>query len=133
MGDAAMPPLRGGVFATQEPPGGSADGAGNTVRIVAWPGQPLAVNEAAERTVSFKGDVPVCIRVCEPICARSDYTIAVTLFDRPVASITVSGTTRIENCGGTPPRREDWPPRSPAAEAAPGTIAETAKARRHGG
>jgi hypothetical protein len=72
----------------------------NTLRIVAWPEQPLTTRQTSEQTVSFRGEIPVCIRVCEPICARSDYTIGITLFDRPVATINVSGTTRIENCGG---------------------------------
>jgi hypothetical protein len=75
-------------------------GEENVVRIAAWPEQPLTTRQTSEQTVSFRGEVPVCIRVCEPICARSDYTIGITVFDRPVASITVSGTTRIENCGG---------------------------------
>jgi hypothetical protein len=70
----------------------------NTVRIAAWPDQPLAVNQSTDQTISLRGEVPVCIRVCEPICARSDYTIGITIFDRPVASITVSGETRLFNC-----------------------------------
>jgi hypothetical protein len=48
--------------------------------------------------VVVKDVIPLCIRVCEPICARSDYTIGITIFDRPVASITVRGTTRVFNC-----------------------------------
>jgi hypothetical protein len=45
-----------------------------------------------------KEPFPVCIKVCEPICAQSDYTVGVTIFDRPVASITLQGLTRIFNC-----------------------------------
>jgi hypothetical protein len=48
--------------------------------------------------VSVKGQVPICIRVCEPICAKSEYSIGITIFDRPVATITVSGQTRFFNC-----------------------------------
>jgi hypothetical protein len=69
-----------------------------TLRIAAWPDQPLAVNQSSDQTVSFRGEVPVCIRVCEPICARSEYTIGITLFDRPVAAITVTGETRLFSC-----------------------------------
>jgi hypothetical protein len=93
---------RGGVFGAQDVPGGSADGE-NTVRIVAWPDQPVSVRQSSDQTISFRGEIPVCIRVCEPICARSDYSIGITVFDRPVATITVSGQTRIQNCGGTRP------------------------------
>jgi hypothetical protein len=52
------------------------------VRMVAWP----------------KENISVCIRVCEPICVQSDYSIAITIFDKPVASITLQGLTRIFNC-----------------------------------
>jgi hypothetical protein len=55
--------------------------------------------------LSAKEAVPVCIKVCEPICLRSNYTVAIDIFDRPVASITLSGQTVILNC------RDDEPPR----------------------
>jgi hypothetical protein len=97
MTDDTIQPTRGGVFAAQD---GSTD---TVVRITAWPEQPVSVRQTSEQTVSFRGEVPVCIRVCEPICARSDYSIGITVFDRPVATINVSGTTRIENCGGATP------------------------------
>jgi len=92
-----LEPLRGGVFAAQ-------DTGETVVRIAAWPEQPVSVRQTSEQTVSFRGEIPVCIRVCEPICARSDYSIGITVFDRPVATINVSGTTRIDNCGPTPVR-----------------------------
>lgn len=57
---------------------------------------------AEEQVVRFVGfpkePLPVCIKVCEPICAQSDYTVGITIFDRPVASITLQGLTRIFNC-----------------------------------
>lgn len=43
--------------------------------------------------------VPLCIKLCEPICVRSQYTIGVEIFDRPFASITVRGQTVFANCG----------------------------------
>lgn len=46
--------------------------------------------------------VPLCIRLCEPICVSSDYRIAVSIFDRPVMSITVRGTTRFAECDEKP-------------------------------
>ena len=95
--------LRGGVFGAQDDTGGSAGGE-NTVVIAAWPREPLNVRQGSEQTVSFRGEIPVCIRVCEPICARSDYSIGITVFDRPVATINVSGTTRMESCEPRPPR-----------------------------
>ena len=90
--------LRGGVFGAQDVPGGEADG-NNTITIAAWPAEPLSIRQTSEQTISFRGEVSLCIRVCEPICARSDYTVGITLCDRPVASVTVSGTTRLLNCG----------------------------------
>jgi hypothetical protein len=57
-------------------------------------------------TVSAKEPIPVCIKLCEPICARSDYTIGLNIFDNPFASITVRGITQIASCADEPPTRE---------------------------
>ena len=48
--------------------------------------------------------IPVCIKVCEPICAASEYTIAIDIFDRPVAAITIKGLTRLFSCNDENPR-----------------------------
>jgi hypothetical protein len=48
--------------------------------------------------VDVRDQLPVCIRLCEPICAKSDYAIGLDVFDRPVISITVRGMTRLFNC-----------------------------------
>ncbi len=42
--------------------------------------------------------VPLCIRLCEPICAESNYTIGITIFDRPVITIAIRGITRLFGC-----------------------------------
>ena len=42
--------------------------------------------------------IPLCISLCEPICAESSYTIGITIFDRPVISITIRGRTRLSAC-----------------------------------
>ena len=73
-----------------------ANGQASTVSIVGWPREPLQVQQLSE--IAVKGQVPICIRVCEPICARSDYEVGITIFDRPVATISVRGETRIFNC-----------------------------------
>jgi hypothetical protein len=62
----------------------------NKTAIVAWPEEPAAV--------VVRDTVPVCIRLCEPVCADSRYEIGMTIFDKPVATITVKGTTRFYNC-----------------------------------
>jgi hypothetical protein len=62
------------------------DGTDN-INITSWPREPLSIQQ-----------IPVCIRLCEPICARSEYSIDITIFDRPVASIAVAGQTRLFNC-----------------------------------
>ena len=72
---------------------------GDTINIVGWPKEPLNINAAMDSSVAVRGDVPICIRLCEPICAKSEYAIGITIFDRPVATITVSGLTRLFNCG----------------------------------
>jgi hypothetical protein len=67
-----------------------------SVNIATVPQQPLQVEMAMQ--MSSRDPVKLCVSVCEPICAQSDYTIGIDIFDRPVASITVRGTTRLFNC-----------------------------------
>jgi len=52
-----------------------------------------------DTVIAVKGQVPVCLHVCEPVCAESRYRVDITVFDRPVATITVEGETRLFNCG----------------------------------
>lgn len=70
--------------------------ADDTVRIEAWPKDPLAT----QMSVTVHGDepFPVCIKLCEPICVKSEYTIAIDIFDRPVGVVTLRGTTRLFAC-----------------------------------
>lgn len=42
--------------------------------------------------------IPVCLSVCEPICVSSDYRVQISIFDRPVASITIRGRTILSPC-----------------------------------
>ena len=42
--------------------------------------------------------IPICIKLCEPICIESNYTIGISIFDRPVVSITIRGKTRLSSC-----------------------------------
>jgi len=67
-----------------------------TVIVQTNPDQPLHVN--MNMNISAREAIPLCIKVCEPICAQSDYTIGIDIFDRPVASIRVKGQTRFFNC-----------------------------------
>ena len=39
--------------------------------------------------------LPFCIALCEPLCVESAYTIGITMFDRPVITITIRGRTRL--------------------------------------
>jgi hypothetical protein len=75
-----------------------ANGESRTISIVAWPKEPATVNATLDSTVTVRGQIPLCIRLCEPICARSEYTIGITIFDRPVATISIAGLTRFFNC-----------------------------------
>ncbi len=62
--------------------------------------KPLNVNMGM--AVSADKPIPVCIKVCEPICARSSYRIGITIFDQPVAQIAVQGMTRLFECDEAP-------------------------------
>ena len=75
----------------------SFDEAPAHVVVSTEPRRPLAINMNLNAIVP--GTIPVCIKLCEPICARSEYTIGITIFDRPVASITIRGMTRLFNSG----------------------------------
>src|SRR3990170_3410483 len=70
------------------------------VVVATQPGQPLDVN--MNMRVTARETIPLCIKLCEPVCARSDYTIAINIFDNPFASITVRGMTRLFNCNEEP-------------------------------
>lgn len=60
------------------------------------PDRPLAVDMTMN--VVAKEAIAICHRLCEPICAKSEYTIGIEIFDRPVAAITIRGLTRFFNC-----------------------------------
>jgi hypothetical protein len=90
----------------------------NDVRITQWPttdrallshafeDTPAHVIVASEERfdvdmdmrVSAREPIPVCIKLCEPICVESQYTIGIEIFDRPFAAITVRGKTRLFSC-----------------------------------
>ena len=63
--------------------------------------QPVHVEMAMQ--VVAKRPIPVCISVCEPICARSDYVVGIQIFGNPFASIDVRGMTRFFQCRDEPP------------------------------
>lgn len=74
------------------------------VIVAGDPKQPLDVDMKMQ--VSAREAIPLCIKLCEPICARSDYTIGINIFDNPFASITVRGMTRLGACDEPPPVTE---------------------------
>jgi hypothetical protein len=51
-----------------------------------------------DMNIAVKEAIALCVRVCEPICAKSEYTIGISVFDHPVVSIALRGLTRIFNC-----------------------------------
>lgn len=69
--------------------------------------EPLNVNvsSSSEESLSInmnmnvlvKEDLPVCFKLCEPICARSEYTVSFDIFDKPFASLTIQGQTTISS------------------------------------
>ena len=59
-------------------------------------GASLAVN--MNMNLKVPETLPICIKLCEPICAESNYTIGISIFDRPVVSLTIRGRTRLFSC-----------------------------------
>ncbi len=43
-------------------------------------------------------ELPICIKLCEPICAESNYKVSFNLLGQPFAEIIVQGITRLFNC-----------------------------------
>jgi hypothetical protein len=64
--------------------------------IEQWPKDPMNVDMNMHLMV--RQPVPVCIRLCEPICAKSDYKISVNFLDRPIGSIVIKGMTKFFAC-----------------------------------
>lgn len=64
--------------------------------VVVHTQEPLSVD--MRMALVAREEIPLCIRVCEPICAQSEYTVGIDIFDRPVAAITVRGMTKLFGC-----------------------------------
>lgn len=47
-------------------------------------------------------DIPVCIKICEPVCAVSDYSVGIELLGQPLARINVQGKTILGPCEDQP-------------------------------
>lgn len=60
--------------------------------------EPSPVQMNMDMNVANREPFKVCIQLCEPICVKSDYTIGIDVFDRPVAVVSVRGTTTFYNC-----------------------------------
>ncbi|MEM9057088.1 MAG: hypothetical protein AAGD86_06405 [Pseudomonadota bacterium] len=60
------------------------------------PGDPFDVN--MNMRLGVRDVIPVCLKLCNALCAESDYKIDIVIFDRPVATISLRGMTRLFNC-----------------------------------
>jgi hypothetical protein len=88
-------PLRLSHGFSDDPPLPVALRFGDTVLPVrlATGDRPLSVDMRA--ILSAGRALPLCLSLCEAICADSDYRIEITLFDRPVMTIRLRGRTRL--------------------------------------
>lgn len=66
------------------------------VIVATPPGDALDVNMAMR--LGVRDVIPICLQLCDALCAKSDYTIGITVFDRPVATISIRGMTRLFDC-----------------------------------
>lgn len=55
--------------------------------------EPLNVNMAMN--IIAKETIPLCVKLCEPICAESEYTIKINIFDKPVGTFIIRGLTKL--------------------------------------
>jgi hypothetical protein len=87
----------------------SFEGAAASVNVATAPRRPLRVDMPT--TLRADKPVPVCLSLCEPICAQSDYAIGIRLFDEMVVGIRIRGRTVIDDCRRRPQRpTADRPP-----------------------
>lgn len=76
------------------------------VKVNATEKEPLNVN--MNMLLKAKETIPLCIKICEPICATSNYNIGIRLFGQPFADIGVKGVTRLAPCKDEkPPETKD--------------------------
>jgi hypothetical protein len=61
----------------------------HNVRITAWPKEPVQVAPS---------ELPLAVRMHEPVCVESAYTVSVQIFDRDVATFQLKGRTILRNC-----------------------------------
>ena len=64
--------------------------------------QPLYLN----MNIKEGNTLPVCIKLCEPICAESNYKIGLSLMGQPFIEVVIQGITRIFNCRDKTPFQE---------------------------
>ncbi|MFN2458146.1 MAG: hypothetical protein ABR502_08100 [Chitinophagaceae bacterium] len=70
------------------------------MHVTAWPKEMLNVNM---NMLHNQGrDVPLCIKICEPICAESNYKVSLSLLGQPFIEIAVRGITRLFACNDRP-------------------------------
>lgn len=67
-------------------------------RVVVAGDRSMALTVNMDMNLKAPDALPLCIKLCEPICAESQYTIAISIFDRPVVSLTIRGRTRLFSC-----------------------------------
>jgi hypothetical protein len=79
--------------------------AGVTIRFAPAPANFALANVAGapldatvSTSINAKGAFPLCIKLCEPICVDSDYTLTLTLLGRSIVSVTIRGRTQFYSC-----------------------------------
>jgi hypothetical protein len=86
---------------------------------------PFHVNMNMNMLLQRPDTLPICIKICEPICAESNYKIGINLLGQPFAEIVVKGITRLFGCSKDklpdypvkdpePPAKKDNPDPKPA-------------------
>ena len=81
-------------FDPAKPAAVSLSFAGTPLPVMLGSGnRPLSVDLRA--LFAARHALPLCLSLCETICADSDYRIEITIFDRSVMTIRLRGRTRL--------------------------------------
>lgn len=90
------------TFCKDEPCNVMVSFADTPAQVVITSSPELPLNVDMNMNIAARRPIPVCITLCEPICAKSDYTIGIRIFNNPFADIDVRGVTRFFQCKDKP-------------------------------
>jgi hypothetical protein len=79
-----------------------------SIDLQSLPETPFNVN--MDMKLKANDVIPICMKLCEPVCAKSEYRLDINIFDKPFAGVTLRGKTTISGCGEEKQEKQKKPP-----------------------